>query len=272
MNKQIDFSYTGGFPLDEDTLGYLQSSYTGALAAVAKLAGDKVILTGVVVTGSTVSAGWISYAGRLIPFLGGSVAAKVYIQNAGSVAMFEDGVNKTVFFEETATCAALGDFNFSELVRLSSLQNIWLPGDLKQKYVDNAYIAANFDVSGYGLNAEIGWRILSSAVPAAAGKVLINRDAADTDFDTAGKNGGEKTHTLLGTETGTLKIKAKINDADGGAETEYQGISMNGQLIPKDGGANATSYGSEITVRLNNDAIAHNNLQPYFVVLTLIKL
>lgn len=272
MNKQIDFSNIGGFPLTEDTLDYLQGSYTGALGAVAKLAGDKVIITGVEVTGATVSNGWISYQGKLIKFVGGALAAKVFIQNIGTVATFEDGIDKTVYYEETASCGALGAFDFSDLIRLSSLQNIWLPGDLKQKYVTNAYIAANFDVDGFGLNAEKGWRILSSVVPASAGKVLVNRDVNDVAFDVCGDVGGVKEVILQGTQTGSLKIKAKINDADGGAESEYQSISINGQLIPRDGGTNASAYGSEITVRLNDDAVAHNNLQPYFVVLTVIKL
>ena len=61
MNKQIDLLNLGGFPFEQNTLKFLQESYTGALGALAKLCGDKTILHGVEVNGSNVTAGWISY-------------------------------------------------------------------------------------------------------------------------------------------------------------------------------------------------------------------
>lgn len=74
----------------------------------------------------------------------------------------------------------------------------WFTGDLKQKYVDNAYISANFDVDGYGLNNDLGWRIFSKQVPSAAGKVFVNQDTTDAEYVVVG-NTGVKKHTL--TET-----------------------------------------------------------------------
>jgi hypothetical protein len=270
--KWINWSNLGGLKFTQNRLGWMQDGTMAALGSIAKLCGNKTILCGVELIAGNVTNGWISLDGELVEFVGGVAGARVIVTTTNNSYDYANNVLQPVELNKTATCGAIGGFAFSELVRLSALQNIWLPGDLKQKYVNNAYIAANFDVDGYGLNGEKGWRILSSVVPAAAGKVLVNRDAGDVDFDVCGDTGGTKTVTLQGTETGSLKIKGKFNDADGGAVTEFSNISINGQLIPKDGAGNDTTFGSEITVRLNNDAAAHNNLQPFFTVLTLIKL
>lgn len=263
MNKQVILNNIGGFPLEEDTLDFMQNSYTQALASVAKLCGDKVILWGVAVSGGVVSSGWIAYLGELIPFIGGSVNTKVVITNTGTDAVFEDATTHTVYFTKTATCAPVGDFDFADLIKLSALQNIWLPGDLKQKYVDGAYLAANYDVNGYGLNREVGWRIFSKAVPASAGKVLVNLDTADATFNTIGNNGGEKTHVL---STGEMPAHTHTFQAGGDTAFDYNpaGKPFGNQ---DDNGRLQT-----ITTTSVGGGAAHNNLQPYFVVLTLIKL
>lgn len=257
MNKRIDLTNLGGLPMTQFTLSEMQDSYRPALAAMANLVGDKTILYGVESDGVNVTSGWIAVAGELIPFVGGPLNAKVVITEAAVSRTFEDTTVRDVYFTKTATCALLGDFNFSELVTLLPFANVWLPGDLKQKYVDNAYIAANFDAGGYGLNKEKGWRILSSAVPAAAGKVLVNRDAVDIDFDTSGKNGGAKTHTLSVPEMPSHShgVLTKLTLAlQTGSTTNCWAGTAAGTTDAAGGGG------------------AHNNLQPYFVVLTLIKL
>ncbi len=272
MNKRIDLSNLGGFPMTQFTLSEMQDSYRGALGAIATLAGSKVILQGVEIVGGNVTAGWISYNGELIPFMAGAYNDKVVITEAAVSRVFEDTAVYDAYFTKTATCAAVGDFDFGDLVTLLSFQNIWLPGDLKQKYVDNDYIAANFDVDGYGLLKEKGWRILSKAVPDAAGKVFVNRDPDDEDFDTVGQIRGEKEHTLTQNEQGSLNVKGKIDDVTGGAGVVMATVTINGITIPRDGGSNQSTDGSTANIKLLADAVAHNNLQPSFVVLTLIKL
>lgn len=260
MNKRIDFTNLGGFPLEQDTLEFMQSSYRGAISALAQLTGNKVIVKGVETIGTNVTDGWIVVDGELIPFVGGNLAANVVLVDAPNVVRttFEDGFVRDVYYTKTATCGLVGNFAFSELVPLLTLQNMWVPGDLKQKHVDNAYIASNFDGNGYGLNREKGWRILSSAYPAAAGRVLVNLDAGDADFDEVGKLKGAKTHTLTISEM----------PAHNHAVQEYAGTNSSGQHItsPVVGTASGTLSGSA------GGGGAHNNIQPSYVVLTLIKL
>lgn len=91
-----------------------------------------------------------------------------------------------------------------------------------------------------------------------AGRVLVAK-SADTEFDTIGETGGEKTHTLTTTEmpthshsiTGTL---AHIDN--GGSNTNpLMGTRANFQAASTYLGTNNAGGGS-----------AHNNLQPYIVV------
>ena len=273
MNKRIDLSNLGGFPLEQDTLDFMQSSYRTAFAAIAKLCGSKTILYGVEVIAGNVTDGWISYLGELIPFVGGVLGTDVVITETPNVVQttFEDGAVRDVFFTKSATCGVSGTFPFVDLVPLLSLQNTWLPGDLKQKHVDNAYIAANFDVSGYGLYAERGWRILSFAYPNTAGRVLVNLNSADTDFDAVGKLFGEKTHVLDISEM----------PAHGHAlNTTNSGPASTGLADPARGNilGNVNTQGQEAGPANNKSIMrtggggAHNNVQPSYVVLTLIKL
>lgn len=265
MNKRIDLTNLGGFPFAQDTLKFMQDSYRGAFGGLAQMAGDKTIIAGVEVNGSNVTSGWIAYQGELIPFVGGVLGTDVIISETATDATFEDSSVFPTYYTKTATSGVGGAFPFSDLIRISALQNMWLPGDIKEKYVDNTYIAANFDVDGYGLNREKGWRILSKAYPAAAGKVMVNLDSADVDFDTVGKTGGEKKHTLTITE---MPVHSHdVNDY--GSEINPH-VYTKGNWFYGDPG-NGTLQGIA-QVKDAGGGQAHNNLQPYFVVLKLIKL
>lgn len=262
MNR-ADFTNLGGFPLEQDTLKFLQESYTAALSGVAKLCGNKTILAGVEVTGGAVTDGWISYNGELIPFVGGSFGAEVVITESATAVTFEDNTEHDVYFKKTATCGVIGEFSFSELTPLSFLQNIWMPGDIKEKYCDGAYIAANFDVNGFGLGKEKGWRILSKAIPSTAGKVFVNIDFEDPDLDEGGKTGGSKTHTLT-----IAEMPAHSHDVDDYAS--LTGTYAKGKWFYADPG-NGTFQGTA-KVKDAGGGQPHNNMQPYFVILKLIKL
>lgn len=261
MNKRIDLSNLGGFPLEQDTLQFMQDSYRGAFSALAKLAGSKVILHGVEVNGSNVSDGWIAYNGELIPFIGGSVAADVVISETPNAVQstFEDGTIRDVYFTKTATCGISGEFPFSDLERLSALQNVWRPGDIKERYCTAQYITDNFDADGFGINAEKGWRILGKALPQTLGRVMVNYNPADTDFNLVGKIGGEKNVTLT------------INNIPPHTHTTPHSASTNGGGTGYIGGSNAYQDANNPTGTAGGGT-PHNNMPPYYVILKLIKL
>ena len=278
MNKRIDFTNLGGLPMTQFTLSEMQDSYRAAFAAMANICGDKAILFGAEVIGANVTDGWISYLGELIPFVGGAFNAKVSINVVALPRTFENNNIHNVYFTKTSTCAVVGDFNFSDLTRITSLQNIWITGDLKQKYCNAAYVAANFDLNGFGLNREIGWQILSSQVPAAAGKVLVNLDATDTDFNIIGNVVGSKTHEITMDELPAKNILNK--DANDGLQAGGFGVMRKSNVgdssTPNTTDANGSGLEPDILNIYPFPNLGYgtpiNIIQPSFVVLTLIKL
>lgn len=183
MNKRIDFTQTGGFPLDQDVLKFMQESYRDALSAIAKMAGDRVIICGCELytddqqSGSTnqfISSGWIAVNGELMQFEGGEFFPFVVIYETQSPLQFEDGQNKNVVFERKASVGGLtGDFEFSELRRMSELVNVWLPGDIKNRIVASDYAASKFDLAGIGKEEMIGWKLNNTTAPDVSNKVTI---------------------------------------------------------------------------------------------------
>ena len=92
----------------------------------------------------------------------------------------------------------------------------------------------------------------------AVGKVLVGIDSTDTDFNTIGKTGGEKTHTLTIDEMPKHRhTQISSNSGSSGLTgTTYSGLGWstgNNEIL---GNAMQNTGGSQ----------PHNNLQPYQVV------
>lgn len=194
MNN-IDFTNLGGFPLEQDTLDFMQLSYGGPLGAIARLCGDKTILTGVVVTGGAVSSGWIAVNGELILFQGGALGASVVISSTPTSVTFDDGNIREAYFIKTATCGAVGDFPFSDLSRVgivpSGLISMW---------------------SGAIGAIPSGWLLCdgTNGTPNLSGMFIAGYNAADTDYDAIGKTGGAKTFTLSQANLPPVQIDVPI--------------------------------------------------------------
>jgi hypothetical protein len=281
--KRIDFTRLGGADVSQNVYEHLQSSFSEPLAALARLAGNKTILYGVEVSAGVVSDGWISYNGELIRFIGGTYAAKVVIATTPSARVYADGVSKDMLYETTATCGAVGAFNFSELEPLQPIADMWLPGDIKSVHCDNAYLALNFDSTGLGINRRKGWAICNgqNGTEDMGGRVLIGYDAVTVDpannvwdviYNTMLSDGGEKRHTLAGNEQGSITMSQKRDDIGGGAASVTAAIKINGFEVPTNGASNQAGYGSDVTVPAAAAANGHENRQPFKVSLFIQKL
>lgn len=119
-NKRIDFNNLGGFPLTQDVLAYMQSSYRDAISGLARVCGDKVIVSGITDTGTTVTDGWILHNGELLPFVGGPKQSTYIIIDDNGTEQFEDGTPRTVYFNRYARFGS-GGTAFSDLLRLDSI-------------------------------------------------------------------------------------------------------------------------------------------------------
>lgn len=84
--KHLMISATG-FPGTNQTWRFIQQAWREPLEALAKMAGDKTILTGVEMLSGQITNGYVSYNGEILPFVGGTPEA--------SVTLIEQVVNVT---------------------------------------------------------------------------------------------------------------------------------------------------------------------------------
>ena len=99
-------------------------------------------------------------------------------------------------------------------------------------------------------------------LPNLKGKVVVGQDSNDTDFDTLGETGGEKTHTLI-----TEEIPSHSHDGLKNIQYVYTGSGTNGAGVALNTGTND----ARITTYNAGGGQAHNNLQPYIVLNYIIK-
>lgn len=105
-------------------------------------------------------------------------------------------------------------------------------------------------------------------LPNLNGKVPVGYDSADTDFDTVGHTGGEKTHKLTTTE-----MPSHGHSGNGWTFSVYKGtrssesvggISGTGYLMTQV--ASGGSWGGYATTPAAGGSGVHNNLQPFSVI------
>ena len=170
-----------GFPGTNKTLRFIQDAFREPLGALAQLAGNKTIITGVVVDNTNpanvvVSNGFISYNGEIIPFVGGSYANTVTIIEAFENVNYNTDANDDTVLDSLpayrtiyAKCGTGGIdiFNFSELAPLKTIKELssfTLPAGI---VIDPNYLA--FTVSmlnhlnsiefGAEVNVQADWNI-----------------------------------------------------------------------------------------------------------------
>ena len=169
-----------GFPGTNKTLRFIQDAFREPLGALAKLAGDKTIITGVINTAGVVSNGFITYNGEIIPFVGGNYAATVTIIEAFENVNYNTDANDDTVLDSLpayrtiyAMCGTGGIdiFNFSELDTLKTikeLSNFELPAGI---VIDANYVHTdvNFTLAllnklngieaGAEVNVQADWNI-----------------------------------------------------------------------------------------------------------------
>ena len=101
-------------------------------------------------------------------------------------------------------------------------------------------------------------------LPDLRGKVTVGKDSTDTDFNTLGKTGGEKTHTL------TVSEMPKHNHTGGILTTNT--IAGNARYYFQQLGAtNDENFSNSLKIGEAGGNQPHNNLQPYLVTNYIIK-
>lgn len=95
-------------------------------------------------------------------------------------------------------------------------------------------------------------------LPNLKGKVPVGLDSNDSDFDTLGETGGEKTHTLTVNEMPSHSHTLRFDQTAG---SDNSGIKVGVQSI----------YGGTTFMGKTGGGQSHNNLQPYQVTNYIIK-
>lgn len=168
-------------------------------------------------------------------------------QSGGTVSValkpFQDGGNAKLL--DGLTLAAL-----QNLIAPIGYTFEWAPVEGGPDLSTPAKVAEYF---GFGTWAAYG-----------TGQVLVGVDSGQTEFATAGKTGGEKTHTLTTSEVPPQNVSAELDSkprpvmVDAGVDNTDYGCTFN---IDKGYKAKpATKFQTE------GGGQAHNNLQPYVVV------
>jgi len=122
MNR-IDFSHSGGFPLDTDTLNFLQTSFTHPIKELTKLGGDNYIISGVTDDGAKTTDGWVVIKGEIMPFKGDLKQSTIVIVTNAQTVDFENGAERDVYFTRYATFGvSLDSIPFASLARMHDLQ------------------------------------------------------------------------------------------------------------------------------------------------------
>ncbi len=253
MNSII-YTNLGGLPVTEDHMSFLQNSFSGPLAAIASLFGDKVIVTGVVNTGGAVSNGYVVINGELLPFIGGAVGTEVTIVETRTKELFNDGNNKDVYIDRYATFGTPG-LNFSDFVPLSTLKDlqtaVFRPGMVLMWSGNPANVPA-----GFGLCDGGGGR------PDLSKMFIVGYDPTDPDYDTIGKTGGEKQHTLTPLEM------PEHDHPQGGAN---DGGSSPGVVLDFNNLSGTYPILTQRTGKTGGGQ-PHENRPPYYVLAYIIKL
>lgn len=154
---------------------------------------------------------------------------------------------------------------------VNTVPNGWLPADGSE--VSRATYAALFDILGTTFGVGNGTTTFN--VPNMKGRVPVGYDTGQTEFDTVGETGGEKTHVLTSAEmpshthvqnshAHTFQGNGALTDGSTGASYVVNSGSFYGFRAQQMASATAVNQNT-------GGGGAHNNLQPYMTVRYIIK-
>lgn len=251
--KNFDFSFTGGFPFDQDVLDYMQASYKELFDSIAKLgwqdapaANTPIFITGCQFnsTGTTISDGWFWYNGEVIPLTGGSFT----IANIANLKVTITTTTTSFTYNDTST-------HPSKIIKSATIT------DTGSAY--NIYNASNFPFTGL--------------IPIGRGESNATHIAVSA---VSGKITGDL-YWSVDRITRTVKIRGSLSVANGfysgsyvignmSAQpaflTPFMGIWDNASSITKDSGGIDWLMSVNFFIKTNGDIVI-NVIEPVSTIL-----
>lgn len=271
MNK-INFNHTGGFPLETDTLSFMQNAYD-VFNSLGEMAGNLAILKGCEITGNSVSDGVVVIGSEVLFFKGGARGASVIIKEEKRSLPFEDGGQKEVEIKRYATFGnGITTYNWSDFFRIKNNQTIQnevfndensLEKRLKKLEEKVTKIVPIGLVAIWDRPADQipkGWVEHSEM----QGFTPVGQKQGDSDFGRLGNTLGEKTHTLTIDEMPKHKhnlLYRTMSLRGGNKDDVMRSISIK-KGYNRDGEERTTDY----TGQFSGASKPHNNIQPSRIV------
>ncbi|MDB0602649.1 hypothetical protein PL373_16225 [Tenacibaculum maritimum] len=245
-----NFQQNGGFPLETNTLDFMQKAFR-ELQVFGALAGDKSIIKGCRKSGNEITDGYIYFNEELFFFKGGIKQDTIVIIEEVQEVEFEDKTNKEAYFTRYATFgASANSFNWSEFKPFYTNQPILKEVKWVDKYVTNEELPNGW----YIADGKNGTRNI-------LGRMIVAQDPTQPEFRSVGQVGGEKTHKLTISEMPRhnhdwKRTTERDDDDTGGSYNEFTQKPGN---IPSNDGRNPIG-------KAGSDQ-PHNNLPPYIVMI-----
>ncbi len=271
----VDFLQTGGFPLEANSLKFMQDAYT-IFNKLGELSGDKTILSGCELEGGNITDGVIYVNGEVLTFKGGIPQTSIVIVEEVEDAEFEDGQVHPTYKTKYATFGTSGNS-----IPWSEFKRYYINQPIKKEIKWVGREVTNDDLPR-------GWFIADgqNGTDNVLGRMIVGKDGT-VEFKDVGQKGGEKKHTLTigempshnhGGNTGNDGNHThSVKDGSGGTKTNS--VLGNGGNSPNFAGMDrsrawvagsnliGTSGAHSHSISSQGGGAAHNNLPPYIVMI-----